>query len=170
MTDLFLEILYNVTYIIVYPVILLKYFMIAHSKEFFTLFSMMYWISEGVTEAFTWSNDKIRINNSLVFSEWAELHGKLVQGLAGYHTWRYGEMTGIFGMMVMYKHVNNNWFVIGITLLSWFMYQRMLGITRKGEWFPEKSPHRIGKLITIQHKPWLDVSVAVIAITILILS
>lgn len=128
--------------------------------------TMMYWIGEGVTEGFTWSNSDVRINNKIVYSEWAKSHGKSVKGKFGYHAWRNLELFGIFGMIAFFNW-DLMWFYAGSTLISWFTYQRMLGITRKGQWFPAKSPYKVGTLLTIPHQTWLDWTAVVIGIIII---
>ena len=120
-------------------------------------FTMMKFIPEGMTEGFTWMNPIRRLINKWIYSEYAKAHGKDVKGRFGYHSWRYTEDGGwVFSVMLCLPDWNYRIVFAGFLLIGIFVYERAMGIARYGEWFPEKSPHRIGKWITIPHPIWLD--------------
>lgn len=142
--------------------------MIEHILLF--IFIQMYWLCEGITEAFTWAGLTRREENPIVYSEWAKSNGRNVKGKFGYHAWRTLEIVGILGAIFTYPYVNSFWFFAGSSLIGGFVYQRMFGITKKGEFFPKKSPYRIGDLITVQHEIWMDWIFLIVGVGIIIWS
>ena len=115
-----------------------------------TVLLFMYWLGEAATEAFTHMNDQQRIENPVIRSGW-----RVADGCLDYHTWRTIEYLGIIGTILYLLPSEIRWFYIGMTLIAWFFYQRLLGYTRKGELFPYKSPYNIGRF-GIPHPLWLD--------------
>ncbi len=119
----------------------------------------MMWTGEGFTEGFTWSSDAQRKSNRWIRGDWA----KDANGMLGYHGWRWIEDIGKFGAILVFLPVNYWLFFAGVTFVGWFIYQRAMGISRKNEWFPAKSPYKIfGR--EIPHRPFLDWTVLAVGI------
>jgi len=130
-------------------------------------FTMMKFISEGMTEGFTWMNSLNRLRNKWIYSEFAASHGEKVAGRIGYHAWRYTEDGGFVFSVLLLLPSNYRLIYIGFLLVGIFVYERAMGIARYGKWFPFKSPHQIGNWITIPHPLWLDWIVLTVGIGII---
>jgi hypothetical protein len=77
---------------------------------------ILYWISEGVTEGYTWASQKQRLANKLIHPNAAH------NGLMDYHGWRLFENIGIWGAVIIAYFTDMgafNFFTLGIG--AWFV-------------------------------------------------
>lgn len=111
----------------------------------FLYFALLYFIGEGATEGFTWSNQYVRDNNNII--------GKT--GLFDYHTYRVGfENVGMVGMIIVAflqcGELNIIEFLLlfsGSFLLGVFVYEKIFDYVAYGKFWAQKSDYVIFKSV-----------------------
>ena len=63
----------------------------------FLFFMVVYWLSEGCTEGYTWAKKARRTKNALIFGSVNKKGKPSGQGILDYHAWRLGENIGMVG-------------------------------------------------------------------------
>lgn len=108
----------------------------------FMFFVLLYWISEGTTEGYTWASLQRRLQNKLICGRF-----KSGNGLLDYHTWRYGENIGILGSVLCSFFFTSFWSLLLIAVGScWvgvFFYERVLNYVMYDKLFLQKSDYHI---------------------------
>ena len=142
----------------------------------FVVFMLVYWLSEGCTEGYTWANKKRRTNNSLIFG--AMKKGKPDgKGVLDYHAWRLGENIGNVGCMLT-AYTLGKWCdfgfyeLVSVWLGSWmmgyFIYERALNYVCLGSAFASKGPRKMMH-ISIERSNKFDWGVFVIGCILVLL-
>ena len=118
----------------------------------FLLFMVVYWLSEGCTEGYTWANAKRRKSNSLIFGSVNKKGKPSGKGILDYHSWRLGENIGTVGCILaaysLGMWIETNFYdLIMIWLGSWmigyFVYERALNYICSGSAFTTKGPWKM---------------------------
>jgi len=133
----------------------------------FTIAMVIYWLSEGCTEGYTWANKTRRKWNTLICGS----IGKGAKGKLDYHAWRLGENIGIVGCIFSVLLIPSFWSLLLTFLGSWmvgyFVYERALNYVVSGDPFVKKNDyHLMG--ITIPRSNTFDSAVAVIGIGLVV--
>ena len=97
----------------------------------FTLFIIMYWACEGVTEGYTFCSAKRKIENKLIHPN----NGS--NGIMDYHAWRILENIGIWGTVVLAFAMSISWskfllLGVGSWFIGTFCYECSLNYVNKG--------------------------------------
>ena len=133
----------------------------------FTIAMVIYWLSEGCTEGYTWANKTRRKWNKLICGSInSESKGKL-----DYHAWRLGENIGIVGCIFSVLLIPSFWSLLltfgGSWMLGYFVYERALNYVVSGDPFVKKSAyHLMG--ITIPRSNTFDCAVALVGIGLVV--
>jgi len=110
----------------------------------FVIFMLIYWLSEGCTEGYTWAKGDRRKQNKLIFGQITNgVHSG--NGMLDYHAWRLGENIGMVGCIFSAYYIESLWSIgftfIGSWMLGYFIYERALNyvclgksFTKKGTW------------------------------------
>ena len=136
----------------------------------FTITMVIYWLSEGCTEGYTWASKKERKENKLIFG--SITNGKRSGvGYLDYHAWRLGENIGIVGCIFSVLLIPSFWSLLLTFLGSWmvgyFVYERALNYVVSGDPFVKKNAyHLMG--ITIPRSNTFDCIVALVGIGLVI--
>ena len=133
----------------------------------FTIAMVIYWLSEGCTEGYTWANKTRRKWNKLICGS----IGKGSNGKLDYHAWRLGENIGIVGCIFSVLLISSFWSLLITFLGSWmvgyFVYERALNYVVSGDPFVKKNAyHLMG--ITIPRSNTFDCIVALVGIGLVI--
>ena len=136
----------------------------------FTIAMVIYWLSEGCTEGYTWANKTRRKNNKLIFGA---IHKGKRDGVGylDYHAWRLGENIGMVGSIFSAFLFSNIWSLLltfgGSWMLGYFIYERALNYVVSGDPFVKKNDyHLMG--ITIPRSNTFDCAVALVGIGLLV--
>lgn len=123
----------------------------------FMFFTILSWFGKGPTEGFAFLSAIKKLTNLWVYSEWGKAHGDKPKGKIGYHTWRWIEDLPQWLSVFIILPVHYWLFYVGSSFIGWFGYQRAMGKTKHGRWFPAKSPYRFLTRwfpdLAIPHKP-----------------
>lgn len=116
----------------------------------FVVSMLIYWLSEGCTEGYTWASKKERKENKLIFGSIrkGKPDGK---GILDYHAWRLGENIGNVGCMLSaftLGVIGMNFYGLAVIWLgSWmmgyFIYERALNYICLGDPFASKGPWKM---------------------------
>ena len=135
----------------------------------FTIAMVIYWLSEGCTEGYTWANKTRRKWNKLICGS----IGKGAKGKLDYHAWRLGENIGIVGCIFSVLLIPSFWSLLLTFLGSWmvgyFVYERALNYICLGDPFSAKGPWKMMG-IEIPRSNTFDWAVAGIGLGLVILS
>ena len=136
----------------------------------FTIAMVIYWLSEGCTEGYTWANKTKRKNNKLIFGA---IHKGKRDGVGylDYHAWRLGENIGMVGSIFSAFLFSNIWSLLltfgGSWMLGYFIYERALNYVVSGDPFVKKGPWKMMG-IELQRSNTFDYAVAVLGIGLII--
>ena len=133
----------------------------------FTIAMVIYWLSEGCTEGYTWANKTRRKWNKLICGS----IGKGAKGKLDYHAWRLGENIGMVGSIFSAFLFSNIWSLLltfgGSWMLGYFIYERALNYVVSGDPFVKKNDyHLMG--ITIPRSNTFDCAVALVGIGLVV--
>ena len=133
----------------------------------FTIAMVIYWLSEGCTEGYTWANKTRRKWNTLICGTL----GKGSKAKLDYHAWRLGENIGIVGCIFSVLLIPSFWSLLLTFLGSWmvgyFVYERALNYVVSGDPFVKKNDyHLMG--ITIPRSNTFDCAVALVGIGLVV--
>ena len=139
----------------------------------FTIAMVIYWLSEGCTEGYTWANKTKRKNNKLIFGA---IHKGKRDGVGylDYHAWRLGENIGNVGCMLaaytlgMWCQTNFYDLVLiwlGSWMVGYFVYERALNYVCLGSMFASKGPWKMMH-ISIERSNKFDIAVCVVGLII----
>ena len=133
----------------------------------FTIAMVIYWLSEGCTEGYTWANAKHRKSNKLICGS----IGKGSNGKLDYHAWRLGENIGIVGCIFSVLLIPSFLSLLltfgGSWMIGYFVYERALNYVVSGDPFVKKNAyHLMG--ITIPRSNTFDCIVALVGIGLVI--
>ena len=135
----------------------------------FTIAMVIYWLSEGCTEGYTWANKTRRKWNKLICGS----IGKGAKGKLDYHAWRLGENIGMVGSIFSAFLFTSFWSLLLTFLGSWmvgyFVYERALNYICLGDPFSAKGPWKMMG-IEIPRSNTFDWCVAGIGLGLIILS
>ena len=141
----------------------------------FVFFMLVYWLSEGCTEGYTWANKSRRTKNSLIFGviKKGKPDGK---GFLDYHAWRLGENIGNVGCMltaytlgvVGMNFIDIVLIWLGSWMMGYFIYERALNYVCLGSPFASKGPWKMMH-ISIERSNKFDWGVFVIGCVLVIL-
>ena len=116
----------------------------------FTIAMVIYWLSEGCTEGYTWASKKERKENKLIFGSITNGQRSGV-GYLDYHAWRLGENVGTVGCMlvaftlgsvgVSFYSLVLIW--LGSWMVGYFVYERALNYVCLGDAFASKGPWKM---------------------------
>tara|TARA_R100000908_G_scaffold55644_2_gene30954 strand:+ start:379 stop:831 length:453 start_codon:yes stop_codon:yes gene_type:complete len=104
----------------------------------FCLFIVLYWVSEGVSEGYTWATKTRKKKNKLICTHM----GKGDAGMFDYHAWRIFENMGIWGAVIIAFCLNisfNKFFLLGLGswLIGTCLYEFALNYVNKNTiWKP----------------------------------
>ena len=138
----------------------------------FTITMVIYWLSEGCTEGYTWANKTRRKENKLIFG--SITNGKRSGvGYLDYHAWRLGENIGMVGSIFSAFLFTSFWSLLLTFLGSWmvgyFVYERALNYICLGDPFSAKGPWKMMG-IEIPRSNTFDYAVAGIGLALVVLS
>ena len=133
----------------------------------FTIAMVIYWLSEGCTEGYTWANKTRRKWNKLICGS----IGKGSNGKLDYHAWRLGENIGIVGCIFSVLLIPSFLSLLltfgGSWMIGYFVYDRALNYVVSGDPFVKKNAyHLMG--ITIPRSNTFDYAVALIGIGLVV--
>ena len=133
----------------------------------FTIAMVIYWLSEGCTEGYTWANAKQRKSNKLICGG----IGTGSKAKLDYHAWRLGENIGIVGCIFSVLLIPSFLSLLltfgGSWMIGYFVYERALNYVVSGDPFVKKSAyHLMG--ITIPRSNTFDYAVALIGIGLVV--
>ena len=130
---------------------------------------VIYWLSEGCTEGYTWANKTRRKWNKLICGS----IGKGAKGKLDYHAWRLGENIGIVGCIFSVLLIPSFWSLLLTFLGSWmvgyFVYERALNYVCLGDPFSAKGPWKMMG-IEIPRSNTFDWAVAGIGLALVVFS
>ena len=139
----------------------------------FLFFMVVYWLSEGCTEGYTWANAKRRKSNKLIFGSVNKKGKPSGQGILDYHAWRLGENIWTVGCMlaaftlgsvgVSFYSLILIW--LGSWMVGYFVYERALNYICSGSAFTTKGPWKMMH-ISIERSSKFDISVCVLGLII----
>ena len=133
----------------------------------FTIAMVIYWLSEGCTEGYTWANKTRRKWNKLICGS----IGKGAKGKLDYHAWRLGENIGMVGSIFSAFLFSNIWSLLltfgGSWMLGYFIYERALNYVVSGDPFVIKGPWKMMG-IELSRSNTFDYGVAVLGIGLII--
>ena len=130
----------------------------------FTIAMVIYWLSEGCTEGYTWAKPTRRKKNRLI-------QGRMGEGAAliDYHGWRYGENIGIFCSVIIGFYIPTCTDLILTLLGGWlagsFLYERALNYVVQGDLFKQdKTEYHIMGLVIPRYRwqDWLALVIGVV--------
>ena len=104
----------------------------------FCLFIVLHWVSEGVSEGYTWATKTRKKKNKLICTHM----GKGDAGMFDYHAWRIFENMGIWGSVIIAFCLNisfNKFFLLGLGswLIGTCLYEFALNYVNKNTiWKP----------------------------------
>ena len=138
----------------------------------FLWFMVVYWLSEGCTEGYTWASKSRRVKNSLIFGSMR--NGKPSgQGFLDYHAWRLGENIGTVGCIltaftlgtigVSIYSLTLVW--LGSWMVGYFVYERALNYVCLGDAFASKGPWKMMN-ISIPRSNVFDWGVCVLGLVV----
>ena len=136
----------------------------------FTIAMVIYWLSEGCTEGYTWANKTRRKNNKLIFGA---IHKGKIDGVGylDYHAWRLGENIGMVGSIFSAFLFTSFWSLLltfgGSWMLGYFIYERALNYVVTDDPFVQKGPWKMMG-IELSRSNTFDYAVAVIGIGLII--
>jgi len=117
----------------------------------FLFFMVVYWLSEGCTEGYTWAKKARRSKNSLIFGSVNKKGKPNGQGILDYHAWRLGENIGTVGCIlagftlgtigVSFYSLALVW--LGSWMVGYFVYERALNYVCLGDAFASKGPWKM---------------------------
>ena len=139
----------------------------------FLLFMVVYWLSEGCTEGYTWANAKRRKSNKLIFGSVNKKGKPSGQGILDYHSWRLGENIGTVGCILAgftlgVIDVNFYSFVLiclGSWMVGYFVYERALNYVCFDDAFKVKGEYHLMN-ITIPRSNKFDWGVCILGFVI----
>jgi hypothetical protein len=136
----------------------------------FTIAMVIYWLSEGCTEGYTWADKTRRKWNKLICGRRSS--DKDSSFKLDYHAWRLGENIGIVGCIFSVLLIPSFWSLLltflGSWMLGYFVYERALNYVVSGNPFVKKNDyHLMG--ITIPRSNTFDCIVAIIGLVLVIL-
>ena len=130
---------------------------------------VIYWLSEGCTEGYTWANAKQRKSNKLICGG----IGTGSKGKLDYHAWRLGENIGMVGSIFSAFLFTSFWSLsltfLGSWMIGYFVYERALNYICLGDPFSAKGPWKMMG-IEIPRSNTFDWAVAGIGLGLVILS
>ena len=139
----------------------------------FTFSMLIYWVSEGCTEGYTWASKEKRENNKLIFGSISNNKRSGI-GYLDYHAWRLGENLGNVGCMLV-AYMLGKWCdfgfydLISVWLGSWmvgyFVYERALNYVCSGSAFTTKGPWKMMH-ISIERSSKFDWAVCILGLII----
>ena len=142
----------------------------------FVFFMLVYWLSEGCTEGYTWANKSRRTKNSLIFGviKKGKPDGK---GFLDYHAWRLGENIGNVGCMltaytlgvVGMNFIDIVLIWLGSWMMGYFIYERALNYVCLGDAFSTKAPWKMMG-IELKRSNTFDWCVAAVGLGLIIIS
>jgi len=136
----------------------------------FTISMVIYWLSEGCTEGYTWANKTRRKENKLIFGA---IHNGKKDGVGklDYHAWRLGENIGMVGSIFSAFLFFDIWSLLltfgGSWMLGYFVYERALNYVCLGSPFANKGPWKMMG-IELPRSNTFDYAVAVLGIGLII--
>ena len=137
----------------------------------FTITMLIYWLSEGCTEGYTWAKPKRRKENKLIFGSITKGKRDGV-GYLDYHAWRLGENIGMVGSIFSVFLFTSFWSLLltflGSWMLGYFIYERALNYVCLGSPFASKGPWKMMH-ISIERSNKFDWGVFVIGCILVIL-
>ena len=135
----------------------------------FTIAMVIYWLSEGCTEGYTWANKTRRKWNKLICGS----IGKGAKGKLDYHAWRLGENIGMVGSIFSAFLFTSFWSLsltfLGSWMIGYFVYERALNYVVTDDPFVIKGPWKMMG-IEIPRSNAFDWAVAGIGLGLVILS
>ena len=138
----------------------------------FLWFMVVYWLSEGCTEGYTWAKAKRRKENKLIFGA---IHKGKRDGVGylDYHAWRLGENIGMVGSIFSAFLFTSFWSLsltfLGSWMIGYFVYERALNYVVTDDPFVIKGPWKMMG-IEIPRSNAFDWAVAGIGLGLVILS
>ena len=138
----------------------------------FTITMVIYWLSEGCTEGYTWANKTRRKENKLIFGA---IHKGKRDGVGylDYHAWRLGENIGMVGSIFSAFLFTSFWSLsltfLGSWMIGYFVYERALNYVVTDDPFVIKGPWKMMG-IEIPRSNTFDWAVAGIGLGLIILS
>ena len=116
----------------------------------FLVSMVVYWISEGCTEGYTWAKSIRRKKNKLIFGA-MKAGKKSGSGVLDYHSWRLGENVGIVGSIAsaFLMGLSNSGYcdlmlvLLGSWMVGYFLYERSLNYVCLGKAFANKGPWKM---------------------------
>ena len=112
----------------------------------FTISMVIYWLSEGCTEGYTWAKPKRRKENKLIFGA---IHNGKRDGVGylDYHAWRLGENIGmvgsIFSAFLFTSFCSLLLTFLGSWMIGYFVYERALNYVVTDNPFVTKGPWKM---------------------------
>ena len=140
----------------------------------FLLFMVLYWLSEGCTEGYTWANAKRRKSNKLIFGSESKKGKPSGKGILDYHSWRLGENIGTVGCILaayslgMWVEINFYDLVkiwLGSWMIGYFVYERALNYVCFDDAFKVKGEYHLMN-ITIPRSNKFDWGVCILGCVI----
>ena len=133
---------------------------------------VIYWLSEGCTEGYTWASKKERKENKLIFG--SITNGKRSGvGYLDYHAWRLGENIGMVGSIFSAFLFTSFWSLsltfLGSWMIGYFVYERALNYVVTDDPFVIKGPWKMMG-IEIPRSNAFDWAVAGIGLGLIVLS
>ena len=139
----------------------------------FLFFMVVYWLSEGCTEGYTWANAEQRKLNKLIFGSVNKKGKPSGQGILDYHSWRLGENIGTVGCIlagftlgtigVSFYSLALVW--LGSWMVGYFVYERALNYVCSGSAFTTKGPWKMMH-ISIERSSKFDWGVCILGLII----
>ena len=137
----------------------------------FAIFMLIYWLSEGCTEGYTWAKDDRRKQNKLIFGQITN-GVRSGDGILDYHAWRLGENIGMVGCIFSAYHIRYIWNIgftfIGSWMLGYFVYEKALNYICHGKSFTNKGAWKMMG-IELQRSGLFDCIVAIIGVGLILL-
>jgi len=101
----------------------------------FIFLILLYWFAEGATEGYTWADSEQRMENVIIKG------GSDGAGVLDYHGWRFMEILGTHGAIliavlfsIVYSYI---WVGVGSMLVGMFLYERVLNYVINGTIYKE---------------------------------
>ena len=134
----------------------------------FTITMVIYWLSEGCTEGYTWASKKERKENKLIFGSITKGKRDGV-GYLDYHAWRLGENIGMVGSIFSAFLFSSFWSLsltfLGSWMVGYFVYERALNYICSGSAFTTKGPWKMMH-ISIERSSKFDIAVCIVGLIV----
>ena len=143
------------------------------TESIFLISMVVYWLSEGCTEGYTWAASVRRKENKLIFGSVNKKGKPSGQGILDYHAWRLGENIGTVGCILAgftlgVIDVNFYSFVLiclGSWMVGYFVYERALNYVCFDDAFKVKGEYHLMN-ITLPRSNKFDWGVCILGLVI----